>query len=157
MDQHKTDRRIIDTAERRSYVLALRKAGATYRQIAEAVIREFGEEKLPKGFNELYAYKDVKRELDKLRTQMAEDVGEIRRLEVERLDDLLRGLWKQARTGNQGAVDRVLRIMKRRADLLGLDAPSRAEVTGKDGGPIETKNATTIIVREYVEDNGKND
>ena len=38
------------------------------------------------------------------------------------------------------AMDRLLKIADRRAKLLGLNAPTRTELTGKDGGAIEIEN-----------------
>ena len=80
---------LLKTAERRAFVLQLRKAGATYRSIASACLSRFGADQLPAGWDERYAYKDVRRELDTLREQMSIDVEEIRTLELERLDSLL--------------------------------------------------------------------
>jgi len=63
---------------------------------------------------------------------------------VERLDQMLLALGPMLRTNqregrmaNLGAIDRALKIMERRAKLLGLDAPVRQEVTGADGGALE--------------------
>lgn len=41
------------------------------------------------------------------------------------------------------AIDRAVRIMDRRARLLGLDAPTRKEISGPDGKPIQTEDVTT--------------
>ena len=123
---------LLDTAVRRDFVLRMRKAGATYREIASAAIAEFGLEQLPSGWDCRYAYMDVKRELEKLRNIIGEEAEDIRQIELERLNDMLRAVWNQA-TGQEpdyGAVDRVLRIMKRRAELLGLDAPQKREYSG---------------------------
>lgn len=115
-DRHSARR--ITAAERRRQALELRKAGATYDRIAQQL-----------GFaNRGGAYRAVETALREITAEPAQDV---RQLELERLDALLLGLWPQARKGNQGAVDRVLRIMERRAKLLGLDAPTKAEVGGK--------------------------
>ena len=126
----KTGAKMIETAERRAYVLALRKAGATYLTIVREAIRKFGEGRLPAGWDERYAYKDVARELQRLmslRDDLAEDVAQ---LETERLDAMLLGLWEKATKGDPQAVDRALRIMERRAKLLGLDKPQQQEVSG---------------------------
>jgi hypothetical protein len=56
---------------------------------------------------------------------------------------MLLALWPQVLKGNQGAIDRALRVMERRAKLLGLDAPTRQEVTGAEGGALRI---------EYVND-----
>ena len=44
-------------------------------------------------------------------------------LELLRLDDMLFGLWPDARRGDNTAVVTVLKIMERRSKLLGLDMP----------------------------------
>lgn len=107
--------RRIEAAEKRARALDLRKAGATYDQIAEQV-----------GFsNRGNAYRAIQTALKEL---TAEPAHEVQRLEVERLDAMLLGLWGQARRGNQGAVDRVLRIQERRARLLGLDAKTQHDM-----------------------------
>ena len=38
----------------------------------------------------------------------------------------------------------------RRCKILGVDAPQRKEITGKDGGPIETKNVDGVTDDERV-------
>ena len=43
---------------------------------------------------------------------------------------MLLPLGRRVQTGDEKAVDRALRIMERRARLLGLDAPASVEVGG---------------------------
>lgn len=114
--------------ERERQAFELRKSGATVYQIAD----ELGI--TPQGVSSI-----LKRVLERTARVAEEDAVDVRSLEVERLDAMLLGLWPQARSGHEGTVDRVIRIMQRRADLMGLDAPrlSRSEVTGREGGPIE--------------------
>lgn len=112
-------------AERRVEALKLRQAGASYREIGRTL-----------GIDAMTAHSDVKAAVAELNEQQNELAIEVRRLELERLDRMQLALWKQAMDGNQGAHDRVLRIMERRAKLLGLDAPTRAELTGKDASPL---------------------
>jgi hypothetical protein len=117
---------LIHTTERRLVTLAMRKAGATYIEISQRVIAQFGLDKLPAGYDERYAWKDVSRELRKLCKTLKEDTEEVRQMEVERLNDMLAALWPRATdqaNPDYEAVDRVLRIMNRRAAMLGLDAP----------------------------------
>ena len=56
-----------------------------------------------------------------------EDVEEIRNLESERLDLLQAANWDNAMQGNVPAGALVLRVMERRAKLLGLDMPIRVQ------------------------------
>lgn len=47
----------------------------------------------------------------------------VQQMELERLDRLWRAAFEQAEAGELAAVDRCLKIMERRSNLLGLDAP----------------------------------
>ena len=120
--------RQLDTAERRRQVLRLRRAGATYTDVADTLRRRHGPDALPNGWGRAYAAKDVSRELDKLRSVNTETAEDLRALEVQRLDEMLRGLWEKAASGDTDAVSAALRVQKRRAKLLGLDAAERLEV-----------------------------
>ena len=98
----------IDAQEKRARALELRKAGATYDQIAKQV-----------GYsNRGNAQRAVQTALKEI---TAEPAREVLTLELERLDGMLLSLWPQARRGDVNAVDRVLRIQERRARYLGLD------------------------------------
>jgi len=121
--------RRIEISLKQAQALELRKAGASYGAIAERL----------KFKNAARAYEAVRAALQKTLRPPAE---ELRQLESERLDALLLALWSQARQGNLGAVDRVLRVMERRARLLGLDAPIKTDIT--TGGQR--------LVIEYVND-----
>lgn len=48
---------------------------------------------------------------------------------------------KEQRDGNPVFLQGVLNCIDRRCKLLGLDAPTKSELTGKDGGPIKTEVA----------------
>lgn len=111
--------RQVQALDRTSRALELRKSGATFAHIANEL-----------GYaNESGAYKAVMRALKKT---LQEPADEVRMLEVERLDALLSGLW--ARKNTPEVTDRILRIMERRAKLLGLDSPVRSDVTS--GGEV---------------------
>ncbi len=103
--------------------LALRKTGATYEQIAAHL-----------GYsNRQSANRAV---LRLLAAHEAENVADLRTLENMRLDDLLFAVYKAAKSGDLGAIDRALRIAERRAKLWGLDAPVKQEISGTDGAPL---------------------
>lgn len=116
----------ITLAERRVKALALRKGGATYRAIADHL-----------GVSHNAAHEYVAFGLAELAAQQQVEAQELRVLEAARLDDLQAGVWQQARMGNLKAVQTVLRIMERRARLLGLDLqpgmvlPGDVEITLK--------------------------
>jgi hypothetical protein len=117
---------VLASHERHLQALELRKAGASYRTIAEQL-----------GYRGVSgAFKAV---TSALKATLKEPAEELRTLELERLDAMLLPLWRRVQNGDEKAVDRVLRIAERRAKLLGLDAPTRRELSGPDGGPIESE------------------
>lgn len=115
MDGEQVDRRLTATA-RQARCLELRRRGLSYREIARRC-----EYRGPSG-----AHKAVTSALSKTLRECSEDV---RQLELERLDAMLAGLWDKATRGDVRSVSAVLRVMDRRAKLLGLDQPTRLAVT----------------------------
>ena len=112
MSDSKTGDKALVALERQRRALELRKAGLGYQAIAARL-----------GYaSHSGAIKAVQ---TAMRRTLQEPADELRALELARLDDLLRGIWVAARTGNVQKIDRVLRIMQRRASLLGLDAPKK--------------------------------
>jgi hypothetical protein len=83
---------------------------------------------------------DLHRVMRQRRTKVNESADALRDLQDERLNRLLAGLWNQAAQGDVSAVDRVLKIMERQARLHGLDAPTKTEVTGADGGAVQVQH-----------------
>lgn len=108
--------------ENRRIAFELRKAGATFDEIGKAM-----------GMTRQSAFELVTKTLAEIRSRTAEDVEHVRELELHRLDALLKGLWQSASKGSVNAVDRALKIMERRARLLGLDAPTKLASTNPAG------------------------
>lgn len=144
------DPQLIDTAERRVFVLEKRKAGWTYQAIADAALVEFGSEKLPQGWDSRYAWMDVKREMKRINAERNEKADEVRRLELERLNDLLAGVWQAATTGDNKSINSALRIMERRARYEGLDAPTRQQNLNVDLSDLSTDQLERIANGEDV-------
>lgn len=128
----KTSPKRVEVAQRRAQAIALRQAGLTYQIIAERLGY-----KTPAA-----AAQDVQRAMRGLVDQPAK---ELRDLEASRLDALQVSLWTQARRGDLGAVDRVLRIMRQRAELLGLNAPTRHEVDATATFDAEIERLIAIL------------
>jgi hypothetical protein len=110
---------------RRVKALDLRKAGLTYRRIAEEL-----------KVNVRTAYTDVQDELAALKTLTGKAAEDIRELELRRLDDYTLGLTPAARRGDVRAVIALVRVQERRAKLLGIDAPTNHTMSAPGGGPI---------------------
>jgi hypothetical protein len=132
--EHKASERRIESAERKRKALELKKAGLSYDEIAVQC-----------GYSSrARAFEAVTRSIRELTQDVAKDVLV---LELERLDRLQFGIWEKARGGDLQAIDRVLRIMERRAALVGLDAAA-AVAAGLDGTSNPTVDAMTNLVRE---------
>lgn len=106
-------------AERRTRAFGLRKAGASYRQIAQQL-----------GVSLNTAWADVNAELIELREQTKGDAVEVRDIELQRCDEMILGLWPGVRRGDPKAVMAAVRVSERRARLIGLDAPKQVELSG---------------------------
>jgi len=65
----------------------------------------------------------------------------------EQLDDLWRRVFAAIAQGDLSQVDRGLRILKRRADLWGMDAPRQHEIAGPGGSAIRTDVGDLLIAR----------
>jgi len=105
----------IKAAEKRKRALELRRDGHTFDVIAKKM-----------GINSgATAWKMVTKGIRDLPKQAAQEVVD---LEIIRLDHLLVGLFERFKKGSHGSVDRILRVMTRRAALLGLDAPKAQHV-----------------------------
>jgi hypothetical protein len=94
---------------RANKALAMRLAGMTYQQIADAGI----------GFNNQSSVQSaVTRELEK---QVSTNAQAIKREEVARCDSMIRSFWPKAKEGNVKAAGVVDRFMEKKARLLGLN------------------------------------
>lgn len=116
--QPKTTQRAIAQHDRELEALQLRRSGASLDDIAQRL-----------------GYKARSSAMRAIERAMNRNLGEgadaLRGLELERLDRMQLGLWPRAIAGDVKAVAAVLRIMTRRAKLLGLDAPTRVQHEGE--------------------------
>ena len=141
--QSRTSGRRLRGAECRARALELRKNGLTYEAIAQEL-----------GISLQYAHKTVSQALAALEKANAEEARHVRTLELERLETLFLKAFTRARKGDLGAIDRVLRIMERKAKLLGLDAPSRSEVTASLTSTnewVELRTRILAVLERYPE------
>lgn len=147
------------TAKRRREVIQLREAGATWKATSDTMEQRHGLDKLPSGWDERYAYNDWKRELEKIRDETHEATKEVREMEVRRIDRMLRGVWQKAIGGEdvtwrqqKEAIDRVVKLQKRRAKLTGVDAPKRHQHGGDpESPPIQMESDTKLSDAELAQ------
>ena len=149
MSESKTSKRRIKAVERQRAALELRKTGATYQEIADQ-LRYQGSSG---------AYKSV---MSALKRTLQEPARDVRLLELIRLDDLYAAVYQMIQQSIEDseplpliAVDRCLKIMDRRAKLLGLDAPAKLQVADwrremEDQG-INAGEIFDELVGKYVE------
>ena len=111
--------RNLESAQKTAQALRMRSEGCGYAEIGKVL-----------GISTQAAWKRVSCGLDELVTDAAEVALAF---ELARLDSLQLAIWPQATSGDCRAIDRVLRIMERRAKLLGLDSPVKVAPTDPTG------------------------
>lgn len=117
--------RTLHARQRENLALSMRRAGATYQRIADAL--GYG--------NPSNAHRAVFRALDRI---PAENVRQLRDIECVRLDALQEAHWGAATGGSSVSARIVLQVMERRARLLGLEAPVHTESTEHIDAEIAT-------------------
>lgn len=136
----KKTKKVVELTAEEQRALDLRVAGHTFREIGELM-----------GCGKSKADELVSRALKHSNEAMARKGTLFRELEAQRLDKLMATLWQSASSmatdseERNRTIDRVLKIMERRAKMLGIDAPTRSELTGKDGKPIETVTVAKVV------------
>lgn len=112
----------IVVAERRAKAVQLRLAGADYDQISRQL-----------GYSSRQAAReDVHRAHVAALSEMRESVEELRTQDLDRLARLQVAFWPAAIQGDVKAGDMVLKILARRAKMMGLDSALKVEVTSID-------------------------
>lgn len=114
---------------RRKKVAANLVGGLNYRQMSEALEVSIGT-----------IAADVKIILKRWEKEQVSEIDKIRQLELQRLDRALNAIWDRVLEGKTHAVAAMLKVMERRAKILGLDAPGKLEHSGPEGGPIVMVN-----------------
>lgn len=122
----------IRMAERRREALELKRAGVSYEEISNRL--GYG--------NRANAYRDVQSAIADLTKQPTVD---LLAEELDRLDALLIGVWPKAVKGDPAAVDRVLRIMERRAKYRGLDQAQPISLEGVMRYVIEGVDVSKVL------------
>ena len=119
-----------DTLEKEAQVLSLRRLGATF----DAIAKQLGYASASGAYN---AYRRACLKI------IYEEVEETRKMEMDRLDNAQTRIMNAVNNGDIPAINALLRIMERRAKLLGLDMPikQQVEVTYFDTSTIDAEVA----------------
>lgn len=137
----RTRPRALKTAERRARALDMRKDGATY----EAIGKELK-------ISAQAAWKIVTKYLKQAREQTDESVSDLRDMMKRRLLEANESLAPKIREGDHKAIDTYIRLQARLAALHGLDAPTKTELSGPNGGPIETQAAALDLSKLTIDE-----
>jgi hypothetical protein len=141
--------RVVDVVHKRAAAVALRRQGYTYEKIGEKV-----------GITKQTAHAMVVAALEERRRELNESVDDVRDMEVVRLDKMTAFLFKRLddpkHDDPERTVTAILKIMERRASLLGLDAPkdyrfTPGAVAAPTGGDIDVSRLTVDQLRELDE------
>lgn len=100
--------------ERRAKAWELRVRGKSYRAIATEL-----------GVSQGTIFSDVKALLERTRAETNDTVDHHRTLQLQRIDRALDALWPKIENGETEAMRVLVRLEKRRAELMGLDAPEK--------------------------------
>ncbi len=106
-----TNKQRINKLERTAKAFELRKQGYSLREIAA----HLG-----------VSHETIRKDITEMSQQFIEESRDIHAsmlaLELSRLDDMQRSVWIMAKTGDVKAIETVIKIMERRAKMLGFDA-----------------------------------
>ena len=123
-------------AERQRYkMLELRLKGKTYRQIGEKL-----------GCTAQNVHKEIQQAF---KERPIENIEEVRQLELDRLDRMIEPLEDNVNRGDVRHVEAMLKLMDRRAKLLGLNAPERLEIAGE----LDPKVIVQTTIERLVKNN----
>ena len=117
---------------RRKTALQLHIEGNTFEAIGQKL-----------GVTRQRAHQLVSKQLAETAAERKSLAGSALDTDLERLDFVLRSLAPRIERGDDKAAQAYIRALDRRAKLLGLDAPSRSEVSGPGGAPIAHEIAST--------------
>ncbi len=119
--------------KRMAEALEYRKVGVSYRDIAEAM-----------HISVSTAHQYV---ADALKDITREPAEQVLALELDRLDQLLMGIFTQAASGDTFAIDRALAIMARIEKLHGVEAPKEQDAADETFGLLRSIRLT--LTKEY--------
>lgn len=127
--------RAAERLDKEDKALDLRAAGMSYRAIGRAMET-----------SEAQAHRFVKAALQRVEPILEAKATELRALECRRLDALQRALTPAASKGDVKAARAIVEVMKRRASLLGLDAPQKLAQTDTEGNDLTMPSVTFRLV-----------
>lgn len=133
------DTAALDRAKRDAMACDLRRAGLTYQEIADAL-----------GMSDPSVARDAI--IRSRKAVIKEPATELVAWETERLDTILAAIWPKVQKGDLRAIDRVLKVMERRAKYFGLDAPEKIVHMPVSPERVTAANARRIMTELFPGD-----
>ncbi len=125
--------------ERESQAIALRREGKRYDEIGKQL-----------GVDQSTAWRLVQRAYKRVIKQNDSAADFQRKLDLDRCDTAIKALWPSVEAGKTRAVEVLMSVLKRRADLLGLDAPTKIAPTTPDGANEYNRLSDDDLHREIA-------
>lgn len=122
--------REVTRTDRQLEALEWRKQGLDYYVIGEKM-----------GVSHTQAMNYIKGGLEATIAARNESGEELLKMELSRLDHFMQSIWPKIERGDLAAIDRGIRIMERRAKLIGLDAPEKREMLGNKDKPLQLEHS----------------
>ena len=115
--------------ERRRKVVQLRLAGVSFPEIGRRMLEDYGA--VDSTGAAALARVDWQRAREKSRRLTEDSVEELRAVQVERLETLLSGVWKNAITGDTKSTDSAGRLIGQICKLKNLEPPTQVQLLAR--------------------------
>lgn len=122
--------KVIERKQRMAEALKLRAAGANYKQIGEVL-----------KISESYARRLTIKAMDEV---VIDDAKEVIMMDLLRLDEMQMMATRALRSGDLNQIERIMRIMRERRDILGLTTDSWKEQQSERAGSL-TNNGIMVV------------
>lgn len=120
--------------DRMRCAVELRRQGISYPVIAEQL-----------GVGSFAVQRDVQKWYEVVKSETFESAVQSFQMDMERLDMLLAAVLPGAKEGDEKKIASALNILKRRADMLGLDAPTKIDISKHLQPDLKVINEENII------------
>jgi len=137
---------------RRAIAANMRRAGASWQQIADTAVYPDGQRCYPPGTSRAAVFVDVKRGLEEAARELALEARELREQEAERLDEYLLRLRPGIQVGDPKSIHAAIRITEVRARMFGFNEPERHEVITVDALDAAARELEQEIARRAALD-----
>ncbi len=121
-----TSAQSLKARDREKFALQLRMAGYDYTSIGEQI-----------GTTRQGAWKAVNRVLERKKKESAELAGKYLDMQVERFEEMLKGVWPRAIEGDPAAIDRAIKLIEKIVFYRGMEPPTKVATTDSKGGDVK--------------------